>query len=167
MYVYACVRVLDGEEDPRSGRQRAALRSGVAMPRSPYSQGAWLNWAAVFGDGNPLVALLPHPFSDSQRPAPPYPEGALQHCAAALHCAALHRPLRRPLRRALRRGRFELAADCRRLPVSTRFGRRGGGRASIEAGDTRRHTRRWAGRAVFGLNRADGRVCAAVVRSMQ
>ena len=46
------------------------------MPRSAYSQGLWLNWVAVFGDGNPILALLPS-LSDSVRPAPPYPEGTL------------------------------------------------------------------------------------------
>jgi hypothetical protein len=66
--------VLSGGEDPRSGRQRAAVRGGAPMPRSAYSQGLWLNWVAVFGDGNPILALLPS-LSDSVRPSPPYPDG--------------------------------------------------------------------------------------------
>ncbi len=43
------------------------------MHRSPYSRGLSENWAAVFGRGNPLLALLPSP-NDATRPAPPYPD---------------------------------------------------------------------------------------------
>lgn len=70
-----------GEEDARSGRQREttgnhhniisgapltqcvvrvlageALRKGEKMCRSPYSLGPRLNWQAVFGSGNPVIA---------------------------------------------------------------------------------------------------------------
>ena len=40
-------------------------------------QGLWLNWAAVFGDGNPILAVLPS-LSDSVRPSPPYPAGTIR-----------------------------------------------------------------------------------------